>query len=361
MVEPTGGLWGSERALLDLCSGLAINHWDVAMCCPPHTAILDMADERFTKVYPTFIANLHRKSKLQRGLAAVRLLMASLRYQPNVIYVNQAGATRLTLLVARLISCPVVSHTRLAQDVDYLLPLLANPLLKQVLCVSKFIRNTFGSKSINEISPAIIVLLDCYVCRDVLTEVALDLKSMLLCVGRIEPNKGQDLLVLALHRVSRQLPKLQLRLLGTVVNEEFGTRLRSNIQVNGLQQRVAFEEFASDVWPHFQAADFLVCPSHVESLGRVIFEAWDAGIVPIAYRGSGGPAETISAANAGILYDRQDPDCLADAILAAYELSSEVRRGMVERGRAWMREHLDPRAYAQKVSDVFDAAIASSK
>jgi hypothetical protein len=38
-----------------------------------------------------------------------------------------------------------------------------------------------------------------------------------------------------------------------------------------------------------------VCPSHMELLGRVIFEAWDVGAVPVAFSGSGGAAEIVAA------------------------------------------------------------------
>ena len=38
----------------------------------------------------------------------------------------------------------------------------------------------------------------------------------------------------------------------------------------------------------------LACPSHREPLGRVVFEAWDAGAVPVVFAGAGEVCERLS-------------------------------------------------------------------
>jgi hypothetical protein len=361
VVEPSGNLWGSERALLDLATGLTDTGWRLGLCCPPNTAMLQLAHSKFDEVFPYFIAHLHRKTKWNRAIALLQLVRAIRTFKPDLIYVNQAGVTKLALTAARITRHPLVTHTRLREDVDYLLPMLTQSRVRHAVCVSDFIRGCFEPKAGADKLKLITALYDCYEMANTQPKVQAENQNRVICIGRIESNKGQDVLVAALGQLGDKIPGLHLRLLGAINEDSFSMQLRAEVQRLNLSERVEFVGFSSDIWPHFTASDFLVCPSHVEALGRVIFEAWDAGIVPIAYAGSGGPAETIAASNAGILYDHQDPSCLADAIFAAYEMPARVRSEMVERGRSWMKENLDPTACAMMIANVFDAAIDQTK
>ena len=56
IVEPAGGLWGSERALLDLIE--AVPHLEIAVCCPPQTRLEAELKKRGVCVLPHFIAGL---------------------------------------------------------------------------------------------------------------------------------------------------------------------------------------------------------------------------------------------------------------------------------------------------------------
>ncbi len=361
VVEPAGNLWGSERALLDLCSGLSSNGWRLALCCPPNTPILQLADASFNAVFPTFIANLHRKPKWKRGIAMLQLIRAVRKFKPDLIYVNQAGATKLALGATTVSRQNLVTHTRIREDVDYLIPMISHARVGHVLCVSDYIRDCYKSKIGVDNLARITSIHDCYQRTQSEPNVQSVYQNRVICAGRIETNKGQDLLVAALDNLRDRMPELQVLLLGTFVESDFTSRLLSDVERLDMVDRIEMVGFIGDIWPHMKSADFLVCPSHVEALGRVIFEAWDVGIVPIAYAGSGGPAETIRAADAGILYDHQDPLCLSDAISAAYALPLDKRIEMIQRGRSWMNGNLDPMVSAKKVSDIFDSVITGSK
>jgi glycosyltransferase involved in cell wall biosynthesis len=88
----------------------------------------------------------------------------------------------------------------------------------------------------------------------------------------------------------------------------------------------------------------------------VIFEAWDAGCIPVAYAKSGGAAEIIEASGGGLLYADQSPACLADAIKGALSHTTLEREAMVARGRAWMKEHCSPERYAHEILTILSAA-----
>jgi glycosyltransferase involved in cell wall biosynthesis len=94
----------------------------------------------------------------------------------------------------------------------------------------------------------------------------------------------------------------------------------------------------------------------MEPLGRVIFEAWDAGVVPVAFSRSGGAAEIIAAADGGILYEEQTPRALARALRIALELREDQRDRLVNNGRSWMAANCSPAKYVDAVSRIFAGA-----
>jgi len=109
IIEPAGGLWGSERALLDLIESAP--GLEVAVCCPPRTPLAGELERRGVRVLPWFIERLHQKSRWRRALAAVGVLRACLVFRPDVIHINQSGAWRVTLPARR--SLKIASQLRL--------------------------------------------------------------------------------------------------------------------------------------------------------------------------------------------------------------------------------------------------------
>lgn len=85
----------------------------------------------------------------------------------------------------------------------------------------------------------------------------------------------------------------------------------------------------------------------------MIFEAWDAGVVPVAFSGSGGAAEIIAAAQGGILYSEQTPRSLASALKNALELKVDQKARLVNNGRAWMAANCSPANYGKALSRIF--------
>lgn len=99
-----------------------------------------------------------------------------------------------------------------------------------------------------------------------------------------------------------------------------------------------------------------MCPSRREPLGRVILEAWDAGVVPIACSESAGAAEIIAAADGGILYPEQTPELLARALHVALRLPQKEVIRLVANGRSWMRMRCDPSLYGDTVAKILRTA-----
>jgi glycosyltransferase involved in cell wall biosynthesis len=100
----------------------------------------------------------------------------------------------------------------------------------------------------------------------------------------------------------------------------------------------------------------LVCPSYRESLGRVLFEAWDAGLVPVVWSGSGGAAEAVLASGGGLTYAAQDGASLAQTLRTLLSLAPDARVALIEAGRAWLRSNCDVTAHAGRMMHLFEDA-----
>jgi len=123
-----------------------------------------------------------------------------------------------------------------------------------------------------------------------------------------------------------------------------------------VQGRIKWSGFVQHVGPLLRSCATLACPSHREPLGRVILEAWDAGAVPVVYAGAGGSAEIVSAADGGIVYEDQTPECLARALSAAIRLNDREAERFVENGRVWMAAHCSPESCGRAFSAVLAGA-----
>ena len=143
--------------------------------------------------------------------------------------------------------------------------------------------------------------------------------------------------------------------------ELFGRQLRNLADSGPGATHIHWLGMRTDVLSLLTTCMALVCPSHAEPLGRVIYEAWDAGAVPVACKSSGGAAEIIAAADGGILYAEQTPASLAQALLAAMRLPPDEAARLVANGRLWMAQHCDQAAYGAAMAKILDDAAVANR
>lgn len=351
VIEPAGQLRGSERALIDLIA--STKNVEFAVCCPPETPLLIELRKRHIKVFPSFIADLHRKSRWQRLRAAIGVIRTCLEFKPDVLHVNQAGAYRVTALAARMLGLPIVCHVRLFDDAAYLAARRPHPSrLKAIIAVSAAVRDEIVSH------PALADLTvqwiyDTYAgCTEIKESPPKPgVPGRIACVGRIVQEKGQDILLDALKLLATETECL---IIGNG-NVDYLQQIRKRAPKEE-HVRVQWTGFVPNVVNLLQSCSILVCPSHRETLGRVILEGWEAGALPIVYAGSGGAAEIVAAADGGILYHAQTPECLARSISDAMALDGAERDRLIANGRAWMTRHCASEPYGRAMKAVLEQA-----
>ncbi|KIQ16197.1 glycosyltransferase family 4 protein [Rhodococcus sp. MEB064] len=145
-------------------------------------------------------------------------------------------------------------------------------------------------------------------------------RPTILCLSRLVPRKGQDMLI-------RALPSIRARIDGAVLvivgGGPYADTLRRLAQTCGVADHVVFTGSvpAEELAAHHTIADVFAMPCRtrgagldVEGLGIVFLEASASGVPVVAGR-SGGAPETVVEGETGLTVDGRDVDDIASAIV----------------------------------------------
>lgn len=350
-------MWGSERALLDLLNVLPTS--DVAVCSPPKTPLNRELDRLGIRTLPYFVYGLHQKSRLQRLQAAAGVFKACLAFRPDIIYLNQCGSYKVVLPAAMIFDLPIVAHVRLFEDASYLAKRgPSSQRLRGLIAISSAIEaeiRRFRELDCIELHR----IYDAYIPFSPAIQPSERRLNRVACIGRLVPIKGQDLLIDAISRLNGYTDTVECIFAGD--GERHFVQILKERAVSAHSRHVfQWHGFVDDVVPLLRGCSVLVCPSHREPLGRVIFEAWDAGAIPLVFSGSGGAAEVVAAAKGGILYSEQTPQSLGSALQAALQMDPKRQSTLVENGRSWMSTHCNSEIYGKSLSRILSSAASRS-
>ncbi|OAA28286.1 phosphatidylinositol alpha-1,6-mannosyltransferase [Frankia sp. EI5c] len=168
----------------------------------------------------------------------------------------------------------------------------------------------------------------------------LDGRPVVVCVSRLVPRKGQDMLIRALPALRRRVPGAALLLVGGgPYRQELARLVRENDVADHvvLTGSVPWEELPA----HYAAGDVFAMPCRsrragleVEGLGIVYLEASATGLPVVAGR-SGGAPDAVLDNRTGVVVDGQD---LRGLVRAVGDLLADPdrARSMGTAGRAWV-------------------------
>ncbi|AYF75570.1 glycosyltransferase family 1 protein [Nocardia yunnanensis] len=167
-------------------------------------------------------------------------------------------------------------------------------------------------------------------------------RPTILCLSRLVPRKGQDMLITALPEIKKRIDGAVLVIAGSGPYEQ---KLRAFAQAMGLQDDVVFTGRvpSKELAAHHTLADVFAMPCRtrgfgldVEGLGIVFLEASASG-VPVVAGDSGGAPETVREGETGRVVGGRDITALTDAIVDI--LSDRDRAAaMGAAGRAWVQQ-----------------------
>jgi D-inositol-3-phosphate glycosyltransferase len=149
---------------------------------------------------------------------------------------------------------------------------------------------------------------------------------VLLFVGRIQPLKAPDVVLLAAAQMLAADPALRARLRVHVVGAPSGSGLDAPEQLQKLAADLGIADVVHFFPPqpperlaeHYRAADVTVVPSHNESFGLVALEAQACG-TPVVAAAVGGLPTAVRNGISGVLVDGHDPRDYSGAVRAVLD------------------------------------------
>ncbi len=134
-------------------------------------------------------------------------------------------------------------------------------------------------------------------------------EKMVLCVGRLVPQKGIEYFIRAIPNIAVHFPEAKFIIVGEGWSRDF---LEAEARATGHRGKIRFTGYISDkeVINLMASADVLVVPSIYEPFGIVALEGMAVGI-PVVASQVGGLAEVIEHDRTGVFVYPRDLDSIA--------------------------------------------------
>ncbi|MFH1297593.1 MAG: glycosyltransferase family 4 protein [Bacteroidota bacterium] len=143
-----------------------------------------------------------------------------------------------------------------------------------------------------------------------------DDRPLIGILGRLDPQKGQHLVIEALQVLKNQGEVYNLLIMGEATmheGESYQNRLRDMVTTLELDNQVYFRGYQQEVSPFYGAIDLFVMGSYWETYGMVTIEAMLCR-VPVVGSNAGGTTELLENGTYGWLYRPKDPVDMAAMI-----------------------------------------------
>jgi 1,2-diacylglycerol 3-alpha-glucosyltransferase len=178
-------------------------------------------------------------------------------------------------------------------------------------------------------------------------------EPLVLYVGRLDPEKSVERVLLAFDRVLGTVPRAHLALVGHGTEAERLRALAAHLPGAG---RIAFvparPHGTLPLW--YQAADVFLFASETETQGLVLAEAAACGIPAVAVAAPG-CAEVVRDGETGLL-TKNDPAALADAAVGLL-IDTERRRWMGARARQVAEREFAAETQIARTLEVYHRAL----
>jgi D-inositol-3-phosphate glycosyltransferase len=181
---------------------------------------------------------------------------------------------------------------------------------------------------------------------------------VVLCVGRLEPLKGSDLLVEAARGLPGEVVfvgRTTARRDGKPYDEWLAARARDM----GAPVRIEAEVPRDDLARFYLGARVVAVPSRHENLPYSGLEALAFGR-PVVCRSSSGLAELLLESGAGAVVEDEGPEALAAALSAFLEDPHKAAEAS-EQARELVKRHCAPEVIAAQREAVYEEAVSSRR
>jgi len=159
--------------------------------------------------------------------------------------------------------------------------------------------------------------------------------------SRLAPDKGQDTLLQAAARVLARQPAARFVIVGDdsvyYSDTDYVAQLKRMARDLGIDARVHFTGFRSDMAAVYRGLDVVVNAAWREAFGMVVIEAMACG-KPVVGTNAGGIPEIVTPGSDGLLFPMKDAAALAEHLIAlASDAARRARMGAAARATVLTR------------------------
>jgi glycosyltransferase involved in cell wall biosynthesis len=174
-------------------------------------------------------------------------------------------------------------------------------------------------------------------------------------VGRISPEKGQMDFLQAIALLKPEFPRVRFIVCGAPILP--ARKYFDRVQTLARSLNVELSGWREDIASVFSELDLLVVPSKEEAMGRVLVEAFSAGVPVVAFP-VGGIPEVIIDGETGFLVSETTPQALAGRIRKLLNGDAEtLQRIACNARRAWEQRYTVT-AFQQRITNLMARVVS---
>ena len=363
---------GSDRCLFDLVTHLSSERFQSTLVLKTgdpmadlyRSAGLEVVEMDFFRPQRALVFRKLFRFFMCYWTSVFKLVRILRKIDPDIVHVNTLHNLQAPVAVA-IAGRPLVWHVRELGNgrIDRILRALARLLATRVVAMS-----TAVAESLASCGDRVRIVFDGIDLREYENlEGSAEIRSewgvgpdeaLVTTVGRLEPWKGQAVLVEAIPAILEKHPNAHIAIVGAAaVNKpEYEVALKSRCRELQIFENVVFTGIRGDVPQILAASDVLVLPTKTaEPYGRTVIEAMAAGC-PVVATARGGPLDTVSEGQTGLLVPPDDAEAMADKINMLLSDRDAARR-MGEQGRRRARAHFSLERSVLEMAVLFEEVM----
>lgn len=171
-------------------------------------------------------------------------------------------------------------------------------------------------------------------------------------IGRINPAKGQHLLIEAIRQLTDKRLPIRAFIVGHAMQRGYLEELQQRVRDYELLDQISFLGFTNTPHELMQACDIILTTSKNETFGLVTVEAMQCGTAVIGAN-SGGTLEIIDDGKNGLLFESGNPCDLADKIEKLYR-NEDQRKQLANAGKKKADKIFNNEHHFQELADLFN-------
>jgi len=303
---------GAERVSATLCNRFAQRGWDVTLATfddgsvPPFFPLSPQVrhvtlglQRKSTGVVYSVVNNVRRLRRLRAFLADERPdRIVSFIDGTNVLALLASRWTRIPVVVSERIDPrhhPIPAPWRILRRITYG---WASKVVVQTRAAASYFPKSWQSR---------IAIVPNPVERPAPAAPA-EVERRIVAMGRLEPQKGFDLLIRAFSRIAPEHPGWSLTILGEGPDR---ASLEAQAAASGAASRITLPGREANVAGVLQRSGLFVLSSRYEGFPNALCEAMACGLPVVSFDCPSGPAEIIRDGVDGLLVPAEDVDALA--------------------------------------------------